>query len=82
MGDNPAWGGKANAQSGGVLTFLISVFLRTFIFANKLRPADKSWIGCPLFRKVSQMDFIMSDMLRLYAKVTQKIQSFIFIFDR
>ena len=29
-------------------------------------------LGCPLFRKMSLMDFIMGDMLRLYVKVTQK----------
>ena len=36
-------------------------------------------VGCPLFCKMSLMDFIIGHMLRLYAKVTQKNLSFIFI---
>ena len=49
----------------------------------KYDPRTHCELGCPLFRKMSLMDFIMGDMLRLYVKVTQKkFQSFIFMFDR
>ena len=33
---------------------------------------ERCKLGCPLFFKMSLMDFIMGDMLRLYVKLTQK----------
>ena len=39
----------------------------------------RCWFGCPLFRKMSLMNFIMGDMLHLYMSKSPK--SFIFIFD-
>ena len=42
------------------------------VFNKHNSPKFELTLGCPLFRKMSLMDFIMGDMLRLYVKVNQK----------